>query len=167
MPKDKQTEVEGVEKEPGAPEERVEAKSVDELPEWARRELADARGDAEKYRANLREVEARMSGMKSLEEFEAAVAELSQRNEMIESELQFAKDRDAVRAAFPQLPADAFDFIPRGDVESMKASAEKLVGLIGAVGGDPLPRRGGGVEPGEPADPPFDPVEFVKSIPRR
>lgn len=48
---------------------------INDLPEWGRKRLTRANNDAARYRTQLREVEERFKGAKTLEEFQAAQAE--------------------------------------------------------------------------------------------
>lgn len=84
------------------------------LPEWARKRLAKANGEAAKYRTSLREAEAKLKDAKTPEEFQAAVADLSKANHALERELVAAKfglpDKLAARlegATREELEADA------------------------------------------------------------
>ncbi len=52
----------------------------DDLPDWARKELAKVRNEAAGYRTRLRDAETKLSGAKSPEEFEAALTDVKAKN---------------------------------------------------------------------------------------
>lgn len=144
------------------------ARKVDDLPEWAQRELRGARDEAARYRTQLREVQESMKGLKSVEEFEAAMAAADEKTRQVEAELDRVRVRQQVRDEFPALPAKAFEFVKDGTVEEMRAACEELASLVGATGGAAgLPRKGGGLAPAEEAEGDFDAREFVRGLPRR
>ena len=82
------------------------------------------------------------------------------------AELGRVKARQKVRDEFPGLAAEAFEFVPDGSEEEMRASAEKLAALTAGGGAKGLPRKGGGVTPADGVEAPFNAAEFVRSIPR-
>ena len=144
------------------------AHKVDDLPEWAQRELRGARDEAARYRTQLREVQESVKGLKSVEEFEAAMAAADEKTRQVEAELGRVRVRQQVRDEFPALPAKAFEFVKDGTVEEMRAACEELASLVGATGGAAgLPRKGGGLSPAEEAEGDFDAREFVRGLPRR
>lgn len=144
------------------------ARKVDDLPEWAQRELKGARDEAARYRTQLREVQESVKGLKTVEEFEAAMSAADEKTRQVEAELGRVRVRQQVRDEFPALPAKAFEFVKDGTVEEMRAACEELAALVGAAGGAAgLPRKGGGLAPGEETEGEFDAREFVRSrVPR-
>ena len=144
------------------------ARKVDDLPEWAQRELKGARDEAARYRTQLREVQESVKGLKTVEEFEAAMSAADEKTRQVEAELDRVRVRQQVRDEFPALPAKAFEFVKDGTVEEMRAACEELASLVGATGGAAgLPRKGGGLAPAEETEGEFDAVEYVRSrVPR-
>ena len=145
-----------------------DVRKVDDLPEWAQRELKGARDEAARYRTQLREVQESVKGLKSVEEFEAAMAAADEKTRQVEAELGRVRARQQVRDEFPALPAKAFEFVKDGTVDEMRAACEELASLVGATGGAAgLPRKGGGLAPAEETEGEFDAREFVRSrVPR-
>ena len=143
-------------------------RKVDELPEWAQRELKGARDEAARYRTQLREVQESVKGLKTVEEFEAAMAAADEKTRQVEAELDRVRVRQQVRDEFPNLPGKAFEFVKDGTVEEMRAACEELVSLVGAASSAAgLPRKGGGLTPAEETEEGFDAREFVRSrVPR-
>lgn len=144
------------------------ARKVDDLPEWAQRELKGARDEAARYRTQLREVQESVKGLKTVEEFEAALSAADEKTRQVEAELDRVRVRQQVRDEFPNLPGKAFEFVKDGTVEEMRAACEELASLVGATGGAAgLPRKGGGLAPAEETEGEFDAREFVRSrVPR-
>lgn len=144
------------------------ARKVDDLPEWAQRELKGARDEAARYRTQLREVQESVKGLKTVEEFEAAMSAADEKTRQVEAELDRVRVRQQVRDEFPNLPGKAFEFVKDGTVEEMRAACEELASLVGATGGAAgLPRKGGGLAPAEETEGEFDAREFVRSrVPR-
>nr|DAS02809.1 MAG TPA: hypothetical protein [Caudoviricetes sp.] len=144
------------------------ARKVDDLPEWAQRELKGARDEAARYRTQLREVQESVKGLKTVEEFEAAMSAADEKTRQVEAELERVRVRQQVRDEFPNLPGKAFEFVKDGTVEEMRAACEELASLVGAAGGAAgLPRKGGGLAPAEETEGEFDAREFVRSrVPR-
>lgn len=142
-------------------------RKVEDLPEWAQRELKGARDEAARYRTQLREVQESAKGLKTVEEFEAALSAADEKTRQIEAELDRVRVRQQVRDEFPALPAKAFEFVKDGTVEEMRAACEELASLVGAAGGAAgLPRKGGGLAPAEETED-FNAREFVRGLPRR
>ena len=144
------------------------ARKVDELPEWAQRELKGARDEAARYRTQLREIQESVKDLKTVEEFEAAMSAADEKTRQLEAELDRVRVRQQVRDEFPNLPGKAFEFVKDGTVEEMRAACEELASLVGATGGAAgLPRKGGGLAPAEETDAEFDAREYVRSrVPR-
>lgn len=144
------------------------ARKVDDLPEWAQRELKGARDEAARYRTQLRDVQESVKGLKTVDEFEAAMAAADEKTRQVEAELDRVRLRQQVRDEFPNLPGKAFEFVKDGTVDEMRAACEELASLVGATGGAAgLPRKGGGLAPAEEAEGEFDAREFVRNrVPR-
>lgn len=144
------------------------ARKVDDLPEWAQRELKGARDEAARYRTQLRDVQESMRGLKTVDEFEAALSAADEKTRQVEAELERVRARQQVRDEFPGLPAKAFEFVRDGTVEEMRAACEELTSLVGAASGAAgLPRKGGGLVPAEETEGEFNAREFVRGLPRR
>lgn len=144
------------------------ARKVDDLPEWAQRELKGARDEAARYRTQLRDLQESAKGLKTVEEFEAALSAADEKTRQVEAELERVRARQQVRDEFPNLPGKAFEFVKDGTVEEMRAACEELASLVGAASGAAgLPRKGGGLAPAEEAEGEFNAREFVRGLPRR
>lgn len=144
------------------------ARKVDDLPEWAQRELKGARDEAARYRTQLRDVQESMKGLKTVDEFEAALSAADEKTRQVEAELERVRARQQVRDEFPNLPGKAFEFVRDGTVEEMRAACEELASLVGAASGAAgLPRKGGGLAPAEETEGEFNAREFVRGLPRR
>jgi len=145
-----------------------DARKVDDLPEWAQRELKGARDEAARYRTQLRDVQESMKGLKTVDEFEAALSAADEKTRQVEAELERVRARQQVRDEFPNLPGKAFEFVRDGTVEEMRAACEELASLVGAASGAAgLPRKGGGLAPAEETEGEFNAREFVRGLPRR
>lgn len=145
-----------------------DVRKVDDLPEWAQRELKGARDEAARYRTQLRDVQESMKGLKTVDEFEAALSAADEKTRQVEAELERVRARQQVRDEFPNLPAKAFEFVRDGTVEEMRAACEELASLVGvASGAAGLPRKGGGLAPAEETEGEFNAREFVRGLPRR
>jgi len=144
------------------------ARKVDDLPEWAQRELKGARDEAARYRTQLREVQESVKGLKSVEEFEAALSAADEKTRQVEAELDRVRVRQQVRDEFPALPAKAFEFVKDGSDGERRGGCRGFASGGGAAGGAAgLPRRGGGLAPAEETEGEFDAREFVRSrVPR-
>lgn len=144
------------------------ARKVDDLPEWAQRELKGARDEAARYRTQLRDLQESAKGLKTVEEFEAALSAADEKTRQVEAELERVRARQQVRDEFPNLPGKAFEFVKDGTVEEMRAACEELASLVGAASGAAgLPRKGGGLAPAEETEGEFNAREFVRGLPRR
>ena len=95
--------------------------SEDSLPDWAKKELSKARGEAAKYRTSLRETEAKLAGAKTAEEFEAARAQLLEANRALERNLV------AVKYGLPEALAKRLE---GSTLEELEADAAALKGLL-------------------------------------
>lgn len=100
-----------------------EAKNVDQLPEWARNELTEARAEAAKYRTQRNEA-AEKAKAEAAAEFEAKLAELSSAKEAVEKQLADAQlAATKTRAAFGAL-------LPEDDREAFLGKATEFAGLL-------------------------------------
>ena len=122
----------------------------DDLPEWVRTKMSAANSEAAKYRTALRDAEAKLADAKTVEEFEAATAELRTQNENLEHQILV---RDV--AADAGLPKELAEVLKGSTEEELKAHAKVLAKFAPATGPEHL---GGGLDPNEPSDEEFDPV---------
>ncbi|MEV3858473.1 hypothetical protein AB0J38_29685 [Streptomyces sp. NPDC050095] len=116
----------------------------DELPDWARKELAKVRGEAAGYRTRLRDAETRLSGAKSSEEFEAALAEVKQQNAELERSVLIG----TVARKF-DLPEELAGRLRGATPEELEADAKSLQSLLTPKA---PPALGGGLDPSEGDD---------------
>lgn len=140
----------GEEQEPkGTPEE--------DLPDWARKELTKVRGEAANYRVKLREAETALKDAKSVEEFEAARADLSNKI----AELESALLRERVARKF-ELPDELASRLQGADEAALEADAKALQKFVTPAAPESL---SGGLDPDE-GDDGFDPVKAVQAARR-
>ncbi|MEU0739252.1 hypothetical protein [Streptomyces sp. NPDC006134] len=126
----------------------------DELPDWARKELTKVRNEATSYRARLREAEEQLSGAKSPEEFEAALAEVKSENARLERSLLVTKV--ASKYELPELLAEAL----KGETaEELEAHAKALQSLLAPA---PPASLGGGLDPNDGDDGDLDPRKLAR-----
>lgn len=119
-------------------DEATRKAEMDALPEWARKLLTKANGEAANYRTRLREAEESLSKAKTPEEFTAAVAEVQQKNAELEKSLLVTKI-----AVKHNLPAPLAERL-KGDTEAdLEKDAQALLALIKV---EPS-RLGGGLNP--------------------
>ncbi|WP_309242580.1 hypothetical protein [Streptomyces sp. KAI-26] len=111
----------------------------DELPDWARKELAKARGEAAGYRTRLRDAETKLSGAKSPEEFEAALTEVKQKNAELERSVLIG----TVARKF-DLPEELAGRLHGTTPEELEADAKSLQSLLAPKAPSAL---GGGLDP--------------------
>lgn len=117
--------------------------SDDELPAWAKKKVSSANAEAAKYRTQLRDVEKKLEGAKTQEEFDAAVAELKESNARLERELLTEKVARAHK-----LPDDLAALM-RGSTEAELTECAKTLAKY-APGTEPAPESlSGGVKPDE------------------
>ncbi|MFF7254797.1 hypothetical protein [Streptomyces microflavus] len=116
----------------------------DELPDWARKELAKVRGEAAGYRTRLRDAETKLSGAKSPEEFEAALTEVKQKNAELERSLVVS----SVARRF-DLPEELAERLRGATPEELEADAKSLQSLLAPKA---PPALGGGLDPSEGDD---------------
>ncbi|MER8116280.1 hypothetical protein [Streptomyces sp. NPDC094031] len=126
----------------------------DELPDWARKELAKVRGEAAGYRTRLRDAETKLSEAKSAEEFEAAVTEVKQQNAALERSLVIA----SVARRF-DLPEELAGRLRGTTPEELEADAKSLQSLLAPKVPTAL---GGGLDPSEGDDGEMDPRALAR-----
>ncbi|RPF45736.1 hypothetical protein EDD96_2300 [Streptomyces sp. Ag109_G2-6] len=126
----------------------------DELPDWARKELAKVRNEAAGYRTRLRDAETKLSGAKSPEEFEAALADVKAKNAELERSLlvsTVARKFDLPEALAGRL---------RGETpEELEADAKALQALVTPAA---PPSLGGGLNPSDEDDGEMDPRKLAR-----
>lgn len=133
----------------------AEEKALDELPDWARKEIKKVRGEAANYRTQLREAQDALSKAKTPEEYAAALAEVNSKAEGLEKQLLVQKV--AARHGLPEALANR---LQGGDEAALEADAKALAALV--VTGTTSPESlSGGLTPGE-SDDSFDPVEEAR-----
>ncbi|NWF28242.1 hypothetical protein HW130_18540 [Streptomyces sp. PKU-EA00015] len=155
-PDDKPTEEKPGETPPGQKpddEQKPEAKagaggesssSEDELPDWARKELAKVRNEAAGYRTRLRDAETKLSEAKTPEEVEAALADVKAKNAELERSLVVA----TVARKF-DLPAELAGRLQGATPEELEADAKALQALLTPAA---PPALGGGLTPSDDED---------------
>lgn len=116
----------------------------DELPDWAKKELKKARGEAANYRTKLREAEDLLSKAKTPEEYEAAVGQLQEVNARLEREVLVSK----VAREF-ELPDELAELLKGDDETALKAHAKTLQKFAPATEPGDL---SGGLDPQGDAD---------------
>lgn len=148
---------EGVQSE-GADEASVDVEALRAENERLRKQVADTRDEAAKNRIGKREVK------QQVQTLEERLAELERERD----EAKQAADRARIGREFG-LSDESLDFL-QGDAEQMRASAEKLAGLLAASGQsrqrvDPS-RWSGGSDPKAQVKP-FDARETLRKHRRR
>lgn len=118
--------------------------SEDELPDWARKELAKVRSEAAGYRTRLRDAETKLSEAKTPEEFDAALAEVKQKNAELEHSLVVA----SVARKY-DLPEELAGRLRGSTPEELEADAKALQALITPAA---PPALGGGLTPSDNED---------------
>ncbi|WP_432006311.1 hypothetical protein [Streptomyces parvus] len=125
--------------------------------EVLRKKLTDANAEAANYRTKLRETEAKLSSAKTVEEFEAAVAELRSQNEALERTILL----NTVAAKY-ELPAALAKRLTGATAEELEADAKELQKLVAPA---PPASLSGGLDPEDDADD-FDPVKAAQEARR-
>ncbi|ATI18710.1 scaffolding protein [Streptomyces phage Daudau] len=154
-----ETPPEGTTPEGGTTETSTEEKPGEEKPaeetvppEVLRKKLTDANAEAANYRTKLREAESKLSSAKTVEEFEAATAELKGQIEALERSILL---RDV--AAKYELPEALAKRLTGTTPEELEADAKELQKLVAPAAPETL---SGGLDP-EDNDEDFDPVKAV------
>ncbi|WP_371671233.1 hypothetical protein OG985_28600 [Streptomyces sp. NBC_00289] len=132
--------------ESGAPE--------DELPDWARKELAKVRTEAAGYRTRLRDAETKLSAAKSPEEFESALAEVKTENARLERSLLVTKV-----ASKYELPDLLTESLKGETAEELETHAKALQALLDTKAPESL---GGGLSPSDEDDGEMDPRKLAR-----
>jgi predicted RNase H-like HicB family nuclease len=122
-----------------------------------RKKLTDANAEAANYRTKLRETEAKLSSAKTVEEFEAATAELKGQIEALERTILL----NNVAAKY-ELPDVLAKRLTGATPEELEADAKELQKLIAPAAPESL---GGGLNPEDDADD-FDPVKAAQAARR-
>ncbi|MCX5237230.1 hypothetical protein OG824_18690 [Streptomyces prunicolor] len=126
----------------------------DELPDWARKELAKVRNEAAGYRTRLRDAETKLSDAKSPEEFEAALAEVKTKN----AELERSVLVTTVARKF-DLPKELAGRLRGATPEELEADAKALQVLLAPAA---PPSLGGGLDPSDEDDGDMDPRKLAR-----
>jgi hypothetical protein len=136
-----------------------ETPSTEEAPaeEVLRKKLTDANAEAANYRTKLRETEAKLSSAKTVEEFEAATAELKGQIETLERTILL--NNVAAKYELPEVLAKRLN---GATPEELEADAKELQKLIAPAAPESL---GGGLNPEDDADD-FDPVKAAQAARR-
>jgi exonuclease VII small subunit len=122
-----------------------------------RKKLTDANAEAANYRTKLRETEAKLSSAKTVEEFEAATAELKGQVEALER--QILLNNVAAKYELPTALAKRLSGTTEAELE---ADAKELQKLVAPAVPDSL---GGGLDPDDGDD--FDPVKAARAARKR
>ncbi|KOG26814.1 hypothetical protein [Streptomyces viridochromogenes] len=128
--------------------------SEDELPDWARKELAKVRGEAAGYRTRLRDAETKLSEAKTPEEVEAALADVKSKNAELERSLLVA-----TVARKYDLPAELAGRLQGGTPEELDTDAKALQALLTPAA---PPSLGGGLNPSDEDDGEMDPRKLAR-----
>lgn len=118
-----------------------------------RKKLTDANAEAANYRTKLRETEAKLSSAKTVEEFEAATAELKGQVEALER--QILLNNVAAKYELPTALAKRLTGTTEAELEADAKELQKLVAPA------PPESLGGGLDPDDGAD--FDPVKAARA----
>lgn len=139
--------------------ETTEEKPAEETvpPEVLRKKLTDANAEAANYRTKLRETEAKLSKAKTVEEFEAATAELRGQVEALERQILL----NNVAAKY-ELPAPLAKRLSGATEAELEADAKELQKLIVPSAPESL---SGGLSPDDGED--FDPVKAARNARKR
>jgi hypothetical protein len=135
-----------------------EAPAEESVPsEVLRKKLTDANAEAANYRTKLRETEAKLSSAKTVEEFEAATAELKGQIETLERTILL--NNVAAKYELPEVLAKRLN---GATPEELEADAKELQKLIAPAAPESL---GGGLNPEDDTDD-FDPVKAAQAARR-
>ncbi|MFF3793775.1 hypothetical protein ACFYXW_27645 [Streptomyces sp. NPDC001981] len=138
--------------------ESTEEKPTEEVPaDVLRKKLTDANAEAANYRTKLRETEAKLSSAKTVEEFEAATAELKGQVEALERQILL----NSVAAKY-ELPTALAKRLTGTTEAELEADAKELQKLVAPAAPESL---GGGLDPDDGDD--FDPVKAARAARKR
>lgn len=126
----------------------------DDLPDWARKELAKTRAEAASYRTRLRSAETRLSEAQSPEEVEAAIAEVKAKNAELERSVLVA----SVARRF-DVPDELASRLRGESAEELEADAKALRALLAPPAPESL---GGGLNPADEDDGEMDPRKLAR-----
>jgi len=139
-----------VDQEPAADAADPDDEHDKELPDWAREKLTRSNAQAAKYRTDLRALEVKFANAKTLDEFNAAVADMNK----IKDE-NAALMRENV-AQLHKLPKDLADLLKGETREELEAHAKALAKYVVvdterelSGGLNPAPAGSGSATPGE------------------
>jgi ABC-type oligopeptide transport system substrate-binding subunit len=140
------------------PAKDAQQNGIDSLPEWVRKELAEARSDAAKYRTQLREAQAKaaLHDAKNSEEVQAALKALQEANQKLERELVLERVTKGLPEELAGLVANM-----NGSEEELKTYAETLrkhVKVGDSRTAPPPDSLRGGLDPSSKPDT-FDPAK--------
>lgn len=124
-----------------------------ELPDWAKKRLTKANSEAARYRTQVRELEARLEGVKTPEEVEAAVAEIRAQNAALEAAIV----REKV-ARKHELPDELAELLKGSTEEELTAHAKSLAKYATPHVPETL---SGGLDPSD-NEGAFDPVALAR-----
>jgi len=130
--------------------------AVDELPDWARKQITKANTEAATYRTRLRDAEQKLGDAKTVDEFQAAVAEVRADNERLERELL----RERVARRF-ELPDDLAARLQGKDEAELAADAKALQKYATPTPAAPA-SLAGGLDPTDDGDTETDPRELAR-----
>jgi exonuclease VII small subunit len=122
-----------------------------------RKKLTDANAEAANYRTKLRETEAKLSSAKTVDEFEAATAELKGQVEALERQILL----NNVAAKY-ELPTALAKRLAGATEAELEADAKELQKLVAPATPESL---GGGLDPDDGDD--FDPVKAARAARKR
>jgi hypothetical protein len=122
-----------------------------------RKKLTDANAEAANYRTKLRETEAKLSSAKTVEEFEAATAELKGQIDALERKILLSNVAQKY-----ELPEALAKRLTGTTPEELEADAKELQKLVAPAEPESL---GGGLNPEDDTDD-FDPVKAVENFRR-
>jgi hypothetical protein len=127
---------------------------MDELPEWARKEITQTRAEAANFRTRLRDAEAKLSAAKTPEEFETALNEVKAQNEELERSV--AVERAARVHGLPDDLAEELKYLPLDKIEDRAKVLKKYVTA-------PAPGTlSGGLTPDDGDDGEMDPRKLAR-----
>lgn len=108
---------------PAEPNAEATASALDDLPEWARAEIKNLRGENAQRRTTSNELKAQLDAAKSQEDIDAAVAAANAKVTELERSLSIATHTAG-------LPAEAAELVTGTTDEEIKASADKVRALL-------------------------------------
>jgi hypothetical protein len=135
---------------------------LEELPEWARKAIEKANGEAAKYRTDLRAVQEKLANAKTPEDIQAATKELADKNAKLERDLLVAKVAKGDPAKnIPALP-DELAALLQGNTEAELRTHAESLRKFAAPAEIPPTQLNGGLDPRNKPDE-FDPVKVARA----